>query len=227
MASFLARTLRYLSGGYLITGSQVTTDQIDLGSVQIVQDVSSVLAAGRGPGRAGWYDLIIRQNIAESLTNDITFSFLDPFSPADAGSGGQQIEVSDEFDLWLYDVWGVTYNSGGTITVHSCVPSVEFPVGMIQGSNIAFSNNTVARRVLARWATSPLMENSTPAQRALLPLSTLPPFFKSPIFIPHPLGTETARLRVLSDVSTAAGVTGNLNVGFRLRAVPRGFPPGP
>lgn len=108
MARFLARALRFLDSAYEIRGSQVTTDQVDLASVQLVHNVDPVLASGRGIGyEDGWTyaQLGLEADDESGATTPDVWDGLDPYEDGGGtSSSGFPSRIPDSHDLWLYGI---------------------------------------------------------------------------------------------------------------------------
>jgi hypothetical protein len=229
MARFLGSVLRYLGSGYRISGSEVRTDQLDLGGVQLVQDVSSLVSSGRGPGLYdGWFQGVAGVGIdAGSVATDEIVE-MNPFRfPGGNITYWPEAGITDEYDLWLYKVWG-------------SLDVIQAP------ENPTFAFLRVFMRTPLRYVTAfadPPGLSGSDEQTLLLasgtsvwpldadvhPINLSSPVrtmdFNGPFLVPQ--GSRILVRGSGGSDGTGAGTAAVAKAICLFRAVPRGFPPGP
>lgn len=213
MSTILASGLRFLGTAFGLRGSQVSTDQVDLASVQLVLDVENVLATGRGLGQeAGWG---LARTIHNHAVQGSISSTINPFTAPAAQFANGWTQIPSDFDLWIYDAI-VVRHTGNVGSDSDFQAEIRWPA-----SFMAVSGSGGALGLTRRWVVSG-QEVSGPAGAAIISrpiINRVSPEF--PTLLPR-----GGSLLVL----TIAGATGTsfpmqLEASFVLRAVPRGLRP--
>lgn len=234
MARIIGSALRSLSRIYGIRGGEVTTDAIDLSSVQIVQDASPVAAEGGGPGRnGGWCIATVGAAWIAPIASVAWWTTLDLYDALATTTPWPAQLAPEDFRFYAYGmIQNVEVPSPETlaaVTIDSAA-LVLHSDGRPQGPRSIAPVNGAAdlerRRtdLLLAQATNPTIFNvgvgsgftrgswAWDSERSWgTPLPILPGQF--------------LRVRcVLTD--TGAAIVGNrIHMGLVVRAVPRGLPP--
>lgn len=236
MANFLARSLRFLGSGFNIRGGEVSTDQLDLSSVQLVVDVASNLVEGRQPGPyAGFAQCSLRFDFT-ATSGASTPSEVQTIDPYEEGSPGTRsgliVPFPSEFNLWLFGV-GLSYrdqnSDGSTITAGSAL--LRTPGAYQSGSTSG--NSTGSWYILGVWADQRLTVSVTDSfqQRRRANENLLD--VQLPMLIPRKTQVNDVDQLEGRVAATLPG-TGNgdelsltANMNFLFRIVPRGLSPIP
>ncbi len=222
MAKILGNSLRLLQGLYSIVGGKVTTDEIDLGSVQLVQDVGRLVMSGRAPGlngQNGRIQYVIANDHAAAV--EVTQS-IDIYQPANLVAPWPQIQDSD-FDMWLVScfctIFGTAFanfkNGEMTIAYEDGQFIGAFVGGTGLGLRTVWVTNQRSLTLTDPSATYPAYTNA--AQPEMIP--------RPGIFIPRGSGTSgLPSIRLSSEVSAVTASCDFFGVAEFI-AVPKGTVP--
>jgi hypothetical protein len=230
MARFLGSVLRYLGSGYQIAGSEVRTDQLDLGAVQLVQDVSSLVSSGRGPGLFdGWYIAAVGLDLAGNQASRTAAQTVNPrANPGGTITWWPQGALGDEYDVYLYGMTGefivedASVSPALTSARGWAQTPARYPIqqsGLIgtPQDDIHLLGDASGSSYLAAFNS---VRNSLAFNRPTTRVLRLPMFL--------PLGTVlVGRAAMTGDGTGGTPTAAVTRINFLLRAVPRGFPPGP
>lgn len=224
MTKFLGRGLRYLDDLFNFQGSEVTTGDVDLSSVQLVADVVQIAAAGRGPGanRGRALYVIVNNHAADLVvTNSINI-----YTPTTNVPPWPDLSAEQDFQLWCVDAW--VSSTGVSITeINAAICRIKYPDDTFIGATFGGSLNILRSIFTSYVGTSVGGAPSTmhPSINTAASTITGGPFVPQyPIYLPR--STDIADPTLFEFVSRTTGLSATNAIGvFEVVAMPNGVKP--
>jgi len=214
MPSFLARGLERLSDVFGIKGSQVSTDLIDLGGVQLVADVLKL--AGQGGQRAvgfagsGLYNMTTTHAAANVQVAEIQI-----YDGLTLPAPSWPDPVPLECDIWVLSAFAVETGVAPTALAQCNIYLKHSPEAQLAGQ----AQLVQPRRTIFTGNVAAMLITGAAGPWAIPPLNELP----SPMKVPRVAGTAGSATLILETRATAANVTVQANV--EVLALARGLHP--